>query len=69
MGILIASKALNTFDNERLADFISNEFKCKVSEEDVALFKCSIFSEDYDKEGRRIEYYGYDLFDDWCISY
>lgn len=62
MAILIAEKSLNSYDNKRIADFISDEFNCTVSEREVALFKAEQREEALDIESRRIQYYGSSVF-------
>jgi hypothetical protein len=54
---MIAEK-LNFCDNGVIADFISLEFNCTVSEKDIALVKASRYPEEFDIESRKIQYYG-----------
>lgn len=58
MGILLAQKMLNSYNNKEIAAFISDEFDCTVSEKEVAAFRASQLPEAFDLESRKIQYYG-----------
>jgi hypothetical protein len=58
MGILLASKVLNSSDPQEIANFISQEFNCIVTKQDVDLFFAKKSEEDFSVESRKIQYYG-----------
>jgi hypothetical protein len=60
---MIAEK-LSFSDNKVIADFVSLEFNCTVSEKDVALVKASRYPEEFDIESRKMQYYGGSFCDD-----
>lgn len=58
MGIMIASKILNSYDSNKIAAFLTIEFNCIVSREDVNLIKASLYQDDFEVESKKIQYYG-----------
>jgi hypothetical protein len=53
MAVLIASKKLNSSDNNLIASFISNEFNCNITKDDIAFCE-----EDFEVESKKMQYYG-----------
>jgi hypothetical protein len=58
MGILVASRILNSSDSNKIAAFLTLEFNCIVSREDIDLFKASQYQDDFEVESKKVQYYG-----------
>jgi hypothetical protein len=65
MGIVIASKILNSYNSNKIAAFLTLEFNCTVSREDVDLAKASRHQDDNcEIESKKVQYYGSVICDD-----
>ena len=64
MGILLASKILNSSDSNKIAAFLTLEFNCFVSREDIDLFRLSQYQDNCEVESKKMEYYGSFICDD-----